>query len=986
MAIEDCQAVVEAAGGKPISIKELQDMWEELQARADNLRRERPSLSQTALIKQAADDMAAEAQMAARIEMRNAKMNLTKRIRRRGQIEEMAKQLGGQRGADLALAMEAKLVGINSAVRGARLSVDATGVALARAWAGGLTAELDKAGLFNAVKSGQLDRAIARELWALSKGQPPGSSGSKSAQKAATIIHRYQRLSVEAMNREGAWVGQVEGYITRQAHDADRMVTAGYQAWRDAIAPRLDERTFEGVTDREKFLRGVYNAVTTGVHLDAEGLTGFKDPAFKGPSNLAKKLSANRTLHFKDADAWMDYQQAFGARNIIESILRGLDKAAKSTALMREYGTNPRAEFDADIQYLQETWRDKDPEAVTRLDGGWIKALNNRMDELDGTAASPVNRVLARIGAGVRTWQSMSKLGGVVISALTDVPFKAAELRYQGINLLEGYADGFIALTRGRGEGETREIMDLLGAGLEGAIGHMASRFDGGDHVPGKLSSLANTFFRWTGLTYWTDAQRAGAEIIMARHLGSLKGQAWDALPAETRRVLSLFDIGADEWRALDSVEWAQANGKGHLTPDRARMLSDETVDGLIPDQVEQIGKDFAARLTKMEEGLARMEGKLGRLDSRVEKAQANPGGNADRAEMKGTAQGYQRGANAIRQIRDAIVQMRDGKMSVNATLTVMRQQLDFARAANLDIGQRMEKRRAKALLKDALDGAMQVNGPGMVIEAEKKLLTLLDDLAALPARYEDELARARTDVREGLALKLASYFSDRGKYAVLETGARERAILSHRGLRAGTSEGEALRTIMQFKAFPVAMISKVWGREIYGGQVGQTRAAGIIHMMVASTVFGYLAGAAKDIAKGRTPRDPKDPATWAAAFAQGGGAGIYGDFLVGKYSRVGNTALETFAGPTFASLADVVNLWAATRGGDGRAASALRIALANTPFANLFYARPAIDYLFLYQVQEALNPGFLRRMERRLKEENGQRFIIPPSTVVNGD
>lgn len=984
MAIEDCRAAVEAAGGQPVSIEQLTDMWEELQARAENIRRDRPSLSQTALIKQAADDMAAEALMAARIEMRNAKLNLTKRIRRRGQIAEMAKQLGGQRGADLALAIEAKLVGINSAVRGARLSVDAQGVALARLWAGGLTTEMEKAGLFNGVKSGKLDRAIARELWALSKGEAPGSSGSKAAQKAAGIIYRYQRLSVEAMNREGAWVGQVEGYITRQAHDADRMVSAGYQAWRDAIAPRLDERTFEGVTDREGFLHSVYNAVTTGVHLDADGLTGFKNPAFKGPSNLAKKLSAQRTLHFRDADAWMDYQQAFGARNLIESILRGLDKAARSTALMREYGTNPRAEFEADIQHLQETWRDKDRDAVTRL-GNWTKALSNRMDELDGTAASPVNRVLARIGAGARTWQSLSKLGGVVLSALTDVPFKAGELRYQGINLLEGYADGITALTRGRGAGETREIMDLIGAGLEGAIGHMASRFDGGDHVPGQLSSLANTFFRWTGLTYWTDAQRAGAEIIMSRHLGGLKGQAWDALPAETRRILSLFDIRAEEWQALDSVEWAQADGKAHLTPDRARLLSDDVVDGLIQDQVEQIGRTFADRLAKMEAGLGRLETRLSLLDSRVEKAQNNPGRSADRAEIKGTVQGYQRGANAIRQIRDAIVQMRDGKLSVNSTLTIMRQQLDFARAANLEIGQRLERQRAKGEVKDAVDANMRVIGPAMVMEEEKKLLTLLDELSALPVRHEEELARARSDVREGLALKLASYFSDRGKYAVLEPGARERAIL-RQGTRAGTPEGEAVRTILQFKAFPVAMISKVWGREIYGGQVGQARAAGIIHMMVASTVFGYLAGAAKDIAKGRTPRDPKDPATWAAAFTQGGGAGIYGDFLVGKYNRFGNTALETAAGPTLSSVSDVVNLWSATRGGDGRAATGLRIALANTPFANLFYVRPAIDYLFLYQVQEALNPGFLRRMERRLKEENGQRFIIPPSTVVNGD
>ena len=51
-----------------------------------------------------------------------------------------------------------------------------------------------------------------------------------------------------------------------------------------------------------------------------------------------------------------------------------------------------------------------------------------------------------------------------------------------------------------------------------------------------------------------------------------------------------------------------------------------------------------------------------------------------------------------------------------------------------------------------------------------------------------------------------------------------------------------------------------------------------------------------------------------------------------------------------------------------------------NTPYANLFYTRAAADYLFLYSVQEALNPGALRRMERRIEKENGQTFLLSPS------
>ena len=54
-----------------------------------------------------------------------------------------------------------------------------------------------------------------------------------------------------------------------------------------------------------------------------------------------------------------------------------------------------------------------------------------------------------------------------------------------------------------------------------------------------------------------------------------------------------------------------------------------------------------------------------------------------------------------------------------------------------------------------------------------------------------------------------------------------------------------------------------------------------------------------------------------------------------------------------------------------------------NTPFVNLFYTKPALDYLVFYQLQEMVNPGYLRRMERNVKRDQGQEFFLPPSQVV---
>jgi hypothetical protein len=65
---------------------------------------------------------------------------------------------------------------------------------------------------------------------------------------------------------------------------------------------------------------------------------------------------------------------------------------------------------------------------------------------------------------------------------------------------------------------------------------------------------------------------------------------------------------------------------------------------------------------------------------------------------------------------------------------------------------------------------------------------------------------------------------------------------------------------------------------------------------------------------------------------------------------------------------------------GEADAGDALRLAQNNTPYLNLFYTRIALDYLILYDVQEAIAPGTLRRMERRAKRDQRQTFLISPS------
>jgi hypothetical protein len=95
------------------------------------------------------------------------------------------------------------------------------------------------------------------------------------------------------------------------------------------------------------------------------------------------------------------------------------------------------------------------------------------------------------------------------------------------------------------------------------------------------------------------------------------------------------------------------------------------------------------------------------------------------------------------------------------------------------------------------------------------------------------------------------------------------------------------------------------------------------------------------------------------------------------EVSRFGNKPLETVAGPTLGTAANLVDLWAKVRSGDDAASSALRLAQNNTPFLNLFYSRIAMDHLFLWSVQEAMNPGSLRRPATATEEVDNDLIVL---------
>ena len=246
--------------------------------------------------------------------------------------------------------------------------------------------------------------------------------------------------------------------------------------------------------------------------------------------------------------------------------------------------------------------------------------------------------------------------------------------------------------------------------------------------------------------------------------------------------------------------------------------------------------------------------------------------------------------------------------------------------------------------------------------------------------------AREIRNFKADLQLTWKNVLSDQGKHGSPEPDAAVRAI-TNQGLEKGTPMGETIRFIMQFKSFPISMWKKIIGRELYSygpNESSLAKLGGLSTILLLGTFFGYLAMSTKDMLRGRSPRDPKNKNTILQAFAQGGGAGIYGDFLISEIqNEYGNGIFETALGPTASDLKKLLDMVSTMNEPKKAGKKFFELVEGHTPFLNLYYTKAAYDYLIGYQVKEMLDPGYFERMKQKHEEKRGQNYYLKPGSLI---
>lgn len=224
---------------------------------------------------------------------------------------------------------------------------------------------------------------------------------------------------------------------------------------------------------------------------------------------------------------------------------------------------------------------------------------------------------------------------------------------------------------------------------------------------------------------------------------------------------------------------------------------------------------------------------------------------------------------------------------------------------------------------------------------------------------------------------------------AVAEPTSRQRVALLGDS-KSGTIYGEFLRSFYQFKGFGVSVLflhGTGMYRDLARGDF-DSFAGRAISTFIVMSLMGAVALQLKDLVSGRDPRDMTTPAFWGAAMLQGGGAGIWGDFLFADHNRFGGSALGTTGGPTGGMIEDILKLSVGNatqliKGEDTDIKSeAVKFAGRNVPGQNIFYLRLAWERLLLDRLQQMADPNAHRTFRRRIRsrqKDYGQSYWWAP-------
>jgi hypothetical protein len=410
----------------------------------------------------------------------------------------------------------------------------------------------------------QMTKDLVAEIFANGKG----GTGNKVAQAGAKAwLQTIESMRVR-FNAAGGDVGKlIYGYLP-QPHDSARIREAGRKLtgsiptpdeaktqWANDTFPLLDRKQYVNVdgsrmgdADVMDMLRGAWET------LASNGLNKTEPGQFRGAGAKANRGSDSRVLHFKDGEAYMQYNATYGMGSMYDAMIGHVGGMARNIGLVENMGPNPNQQFRLQLDLAE------------RADGTIERSFTNKpqayWDIISGNSGTPDSARMAQIGQHMRNVQTFGKLAGAVISSITDLSTMMVTTGYNKLSYWE-----LLQNTMTAGGKDAKEFANMHGMIAESMINDL-NRFQGESIANNWSGRLANSTMKLSLMNAWTDTMRRGFSLTMMSGLGKLSKTEWSKLTEWDRSHLGRKGITEADWQVVNAAQLSDYRGQAMLTPE----------------------------------------------------------------------------------------------------------------------------------------------------------------------------------------------------------------------------------------------------------------------------------------------------------------------------------------------------------------------------------------------------------------------------------
>lgn len=461
-------------------------------------------------------------------------------------------------------------------------------------------------------------RDIVRELYAQHDELPGNATGNNQAAALARAFRETIDLAADDYITMGGALIKRDDYLApNPLHDVTELLNSGSGAkdkseWVEFVMERVDPgrmidyNTGKPLTDSRlrELVEQTYDNIVTEGRMNQE-------PGVARRRMLGNNRQDHRFLVFKDADAWLEYNERFGTSNPWDMLIGHLDSLARDTSQMEIFGPNVKAgrEFIKDVAMRKAQIMRQEGKGASGLFGRLgltkdkVEQVRGQLDRGDRMMRvwrgnyKPANSFFANSMSAIRNTLVSAQMGSAFLVSLSDMNWSFMRNMFNGMPAKKN----LVRLVKRLNPASAGDRQIALRSGMiashSNVISSAQKRYLGFLEGPDISRMMAKGTLQLSLLEPWTNRGRWMSGMELMGHFRDMSTKSYGEL-AEAggglgkggfQRMLDRYDITPDEWDIIRSADPLDEDGAKFLRPADVQNHPRKGDTGFEPERLREI-------------------------------------------------------------------------------------------------------------------------------------------------------------------------------------------------------------------------------------------------------------------------------------------------------------------------------------------------------------------------------------------------------------